>query len=941
MSKQYWTPTSAQLQVLESIFNQENKTLNKLRIMQIVSELSLHGEISDMNVYNWFKSKRARLRRLNLSTQSHDSELVIQPRVQKDKLYKRHIDSIDQYVELQKDLHVDESIDMKKQFENDNMQSQCGSHVPIILDRSKKIDIQNIPVEPYILPSLIDYKISDRLSESTLKKLIDILKINPYCRFFRSLSEVSDFDSCCIVLRSDPDLDRRVYNMSSCEQVAAVWVDENPSASIKTRDKLIYGHSNIAHRVNYYYNCYDPLQYQLIFTYGEPGWHEGIEKFFNLFRVHKCILISRSVFVTLSFFPFSYEERQTSTIIYNGYAWFIGGLRNLTKRYMNAMCLVQRYGKLDVFLTMTCNPNWPEIKQELRHNDSIQNMPNLLALIFRAKFEELKIDLIKREILGSIAAYVYVIEFQKRGLPHVHFLLIFKTNFKITNSMQVDEIVSCEILDPKRNPHLHATVVKHMMHGHCGQLNPTNMCMKNNHTCKNKYSREYILHTSLGSDSYPLYRRRDDGVTVRTNIYTNMYTKGHDRVNFTVNKETNEHYVDEISNYQTARWISAPEAIWRIFSFDLFDISPSVVSLQLHIENTQLVMHMARTLLYKDFPTYFVWNIYFRVWSPRKKQNVIGRIVAANPSEDERYFLKVLLNHVKGPKSFQDLRTVNNIVVPTYREATFFHGLIGGNNYCEMCLNEAITYEMPISLRRLFPNVLIFCNPANSRNLWVKFIVYMIEDILHASMTVGDAEIRVLRCINSFLEVFGTNINDFGLLDFDVIVNDADVLANMILEETTNINVQCDMHFTENLNKEQQSAHDVILDCVVNNKNGVFFIDGLGGIGKTFLYKALLALVRSRQLITLATASLGVAASLLPAGLKEDIFSANPSCFKENNIELYKGKIIIFKHVLHNIPCSTYLYLFGTYRDEESIRYYRYLPQSFVYIYSSYPTKLI
>ncbi|XP_022897839.1 ATP-dependent DNA helicase PIF4-like [Olea europaea var. sylvestris] len=103
-------------------------------------------------------------------------------------------------------------------------------------------------------------------------------------------------------------------------------------------------------------------------------------------------------------------------------------------------------------------------------------------------------------------------------------------------------------------------------------------------------------------------------------------------------------------------------------------------------------------------------------------------------------------------------------------------------------------------------------------------------------MTVCDAEIRALRCINSFLDVFGININDFGLVDFDVIVNDADVLANMILEETTNINVQ------------------------------YFSIGGPGGTGKTFLYKALVAVVRSRQLIALATVSSGVAASLMPAG---------------------------------------------------------------------------
>ena len=47
-------------------------------------------------------------------------------------------------------------------------------------------------------------------------------------------------------------------------------------------------------------------------------------------------------------------------------ASFIGGLRDMRKRYMDAMALVQRFGKPDIFLTMTCNPNWQEIKQELR-----------------------------------------------------------------------------------------------------------------------------------------------------------------------------------------------------------------------------------------------------------------------------------------------------------------------------------------------------------------------------------------------------------------------------------------------------------------------------------------------------------------------------------------------------------------------------------------------
>lgn len=106
---------------------------------------------------------------------------------------------------------------------------------------------------------------------------------------------------------------------------------------------------------------------------------------------------------------------------------FIGGPRDMKRRYLDAMALVHRYGKPDIFLTITCNPNWPEIKQELGPTDLTQDRPDLLSRIFRAKLEELKNDLLKKQILGPVAAYVYVIEFQKRGLPHAHFLLIFKS----------------------------------------------------------------------------------------------------------------------------------------------------------------------------------------------------------------------------------------------------------------------------------------------------------------------------------------------------------------------------------------------------------------------------------------------------------------------------------------------------------------------------------
>ncbi|XP_076893330.1 uncharacterized protein LOC143545294 [Bidens hawaiensis] len=70
----------------------------------------------------------------------------------------------------------------------------------------------------------------------------------------------------------------------------------------------------------------------------------------------------------------------------------------------------------------------------------------------------------------------------------------------------------------------------------------------------------------------------------------------------------------------------------------------------------------------------------------------------------------------------------------------------------------------------------------------------------------------------------------------------------------------------DSLNFDQKVMYDEIMTHVDNDRPGLFFIDGPGGTGKTFVYKALLAQVRSRGIIALATASLGVAANNMPGG---------------------------------------------------------------------------
>ena len=60
---------------------------------------------------------------------------------------------------------------------------------------------------------------------------------------------------------------------------------------------------------------------------------------------------------------------------------------------------------------MTCNPNWDEIIGALEPGQPPQDRPVIVVRVFRAKLEDLKIQLFKKHMLGKVAAYAYVVEF--------------------------------------------------------------------------------------------------------------------------------------------------------------------------------------------------------------------------------------------------------------------------------------------------------------------------------------------------------------------------------------------------------------------------------------------------------------------------------------------------------------------------------------------------
>jgi hypothetical protein len=75
-----------------------------------------------------------------------------------------------------------------------------------------------------------------------------------------------------------------------------------------------------------------------------------------------------------------------------------------------------------------------------------------------------------------------------------------------------------------------------------------------------------------------------------------------------------------------------------------------------------------------------------------------------------------------------------------------------------------------------------------------------------------------------------------------------------------------DNNLHKSLNTKQMAAYKTIISTVDSPNGGVFFIDGPGGTGKTFLYRALLGTVLSQDKISIATATSGVATSIMPGG---------------------------------------------------------------------------
>ncbi|KAF7826981.1 uncharacterized protein G2W53_018145 [Senna tora] len=521
----------------------------------------------------------------------------------------------------------------------------------------------------------------DPCDATVVLQLLEMLdSLNPLVQVFRSVKNhpsTSNRDNLRLKLIKKRQIDVRVYNLPTTDEIAALIVgDFDPEKG--ARDIIVEKRSGTLQRISELHPLYIPLQYPLLFPCGEDGYREDAVFMFAIF--------------------------------------------NSTKKEKN----------------LTLRQYFAYILQDRQH--------------------------------------------------------------KLSNETLIDSVICAKIPDLDTNLKLYEAVKTFMIHGPCGSVRKSSPCMINSR-CSKHFPKKFIERTSFDEDEYCKYRRRDSGHFVEKNgikldnrfvvsfnptlllryqthinvefcnksrsikYFFKYVSKGYDKVTVALcsseSNYSNQDNVDEIKMYYDCRYISAYEAAWRIFGFDINFREPSVERLPFHLPDQQGVVFgdhdsidsvvfnatvkqtkflawfeankrypKAKSLTYAQFPSQFVYKIDWRQWFERKSSRSIGRLYYVAPGLGELHYLRLLLTFTKGPTCYEDIRTINGVVYPTFKDACYVMGLLDDDKEYIEGIIEGSKRSSGFYLRKLFATLLIHNTIARPSYVWENAWMHLSDDIL-------------------------------------------------------------------------------------------------------------------------------------------------------------------------------------------------------------------
>jgi len=199
------------------------------------------------------------------------------------------------------------------------------------------------------------------------------------------------------------------------------------------------------------------------------------------------------------------------------------------------------------------------------------------------------------------------------------------------------------------------------------------------------------------------------------------------------------------------------------------------------------------------------------------------------------------------------------------------------DNEWHQCLEEAALIQTGHQLRQLFASILTHNDPLDPLLLYQRHLPSLSDDCryrLQRRFNIDDPnheqiESLALHEIDVILRRSGKSLADYRLPNPTVDFTDLNGVPRIIAEETVNNCQELLDLWTQGYQiatAEQRAILDTICAAVTSRQGGLFFVDGPGGTGKTFIENLLLNWVRGNSQIALAVASSGIAATLLHHG---------------------------------------------------------------------------
>ena len=832
-----------------------------------------------------------------------------------------------------------------------------------------------------------DFQLSERnscfkgLNENTIKELQEMIhEQSNLLKAFPGLShfETKNVDEITFKLKEKKE---REYDLPQANEVGAIipsheYISKNRELTFALRIERNGLLIQKLKKITQFHAFYDALHYVLLFPCGEAGWEPGLKtlkhtkghqltllQYYRFKLFHRkgnfgLLLLSGRLYHQLIVDAWVKIEEQRLNWVRNNqktiraqmYAaldpksegkkvilpsTFTGSPRFFQKLFQNSLAIVRHFGKPTFFLTMTTNADWPEIKDNLLPGQTANDRPDLVCRVFNIKAKRLIKYICSSNVLGKVISYVYRVEFQKRGLPHLHSLIICEKN-TIRNASDVDKYISAEIPDPNEDPLLHETVTKKMMHGPC-EKKP---CYKDG-KCTKSFPKQYSEETKMSFEGYAEYRRRNNGqfvyrsgkklnnqfvvpfnptlcllfdahinvevcITIKAVKYLYKYIyKNADYLSVELRNPN-----DEILRYLDGRFITALEATYHILGFLLHKESVVVMDLPIHLPGEHYVYYKlgqnfnkirktaqrtkltswfelnktseeAKSLLYYEIPEYFRWNKSSKTWKTRRMpRKAIGRMINVSPNAQELFYLRLLLTKVKGAQSFDDLLTFNDKIEKTFREACISRGLLQDENFLSETFKDICNFMTnPLKTFDLFVDYIIHTPVADVAKFYqsVKDILLDQDKILKMQKQYQE-NVHLIFIKKRLEEVYERRYKDFTLPD------PPKKLVNLIEDPFKNPNLFGSPD--KPLNEEQR----IFFDLVTKSQNQCFFLDGPGGCGKTYLLTAICAFFHKKKQKIWVCASSGIAATVIPTGkTAHSLLKIPVNCLENSTLNITKG----------------------------------------------------